>query len=75
MFGEAEAEMIADGCTSTHMKIVLFTLIAFHLSGRDEALAVWNARGEATAPSRAIRRSTSKASPTTPTRSRGSRAG
>lgn len=56
MFGAARDEMIADGCTSTHMQAVFQTLLAFHLSGRDTAEMVWNAQGEAPAPNRAARR-------------------
>ena len=74
MFGGLEAEMIADGLTSTEIRVVFFTLISYHLSGRnkEEAEKVWNRQGELPAPSRAKRRSDKLP---TSARSRGSRAG
>ena len=68
MLGDVEAEMVADGCTSTEIRVVFFTCIAFHLSGREAAEAVWDAQGEAPSPERATRRSKA---PTKATRSRG----
>lgn len=70
MFGGVEEEMIADGLTSEHMKRVFYALVAYHLSGREAAEAVWNGQGEAKAPNRAVRRAKAKSTP-----SRGSRAG
>lgn len=70
MFGDAEEEMIADNLTSGHMKRVFYALVAFHLSGREAAEAVWNNTGEAKAPNRETRRVEAKS-----TRSRGSHAG
>lgn len=65
-------EMLEDGVTSEELKLVLATLVAYHLSDLETAEAVWNARGEAVAPNRAERRSRA---PAKSTRSRGSRAG
>lgn len=65
-------KMLDDGLTSTHLKAVLATLIAFHMSDRESAEAVWNASGEAGAPNRETRRAKT---PAKSTRSRGSRAG
>jgi hypothetical protein len=64
-------EMRADGVTSEQIKRVFATLVAYHSSGAELALAVWNGQGEAPAPNRAQRRagSASKAP------SRGNRAG
>ena len=70
MFGDAQGEMIADNLTSEHMKRVFYVLIAFHLSGREAAEAVWNQAGELKAPNREVRRAEAKS-----TRSRGSHAG
>jgi hypothetical protein len=70
--GDALEEMLDDGVTSAQLKVVLATLLVFHLSDRDQAEAIWNARGETPAPNRAARRSST---PATPSRSRGSRAG
>jgi len=70
MFGGVDEQMAADGLSSGHMERVFQTLIAFHLSGREAAEAVWQAQGEAKAPNREQRRSA-----TTSTRSRGKRAG
>jgi hypothetical protein len=64
-------EMVADGCTSTHVKTAFYTLIAYHMAGQAAAEAVWNAQGEAPAPNREERRSKT---PAKSTRSRGSRA-
>jgi hypothetical protein len=60
LLGEAKQEMIDDGLTSSHFKAVLYTLIAYHLEGRDSALEVWTSRGNRgprTEPSADIRRS------------------
>ena len=70
--GDTLQEMLDDGLSSAHLKVVLATLLVFHLSDREQAEAIWNARGKAPAPNRAARRSTT---PATPTRSRSSRAG
>ena len=72
MFGEAEAEMVADGCTTSQLRVAFYTLLAYHMSGMDAAESVWAARGEAPAPNRATRRSRP---PAKSTRSRGSRVG
>jgi hypothetical protein len=72
MFGGLKDELIADGLTGSHIRIVFYTLIAFHLSGRTVAETVWNNAGEPPAPNREARRSKT---PATSTRSRGSRAG
>jgi hypothetical protein len=63
MFGDAEQEMVDDGLSSAHIKAVFFTLIAFHLSGREAAEVVWDAQGGSAAPNRAQRRSQSKKQP------------
>jgi len=69
--GDTLKEMLDDGLTSTHLKAVLATLMAFHMSDRESAEAVWNASGEAPAPNRETRRKgTAKSA-----RSRGSSAG
>ena len=71
--GDTLKEMLADGLMGAHLKAVLATLIAFHLSGnRMIAEAVWNNQGEAPAPNRASRRKTTA---TPSARSRGSHAG
>jgi hypothetical protein len=70
--GETLDEMLADGVTSSQLKVVLATLLVFHLADREQAEKVWNAQGEAPAPNRAARR---QKTPATPPRSRGSRAG
>jgi len=70
LLGDAEAEMVADGLTSTHMKAVMVTLMAYHLEGREAAELVWDAQGKAPSPNRAGRRH-----PTKPARSRASHAG
>jgi len=72
MLGDTQAEMIADGLSSAAMKLVLVTLIAYHLSGREAAEAVWNNQGEAPAPNRATRRAKA---PAKSARSRGSHDG
>jgi hypothetical protein len=72
LLGGVDEEMVADGLTSAHIKAVFYALIAYHLSGLEAAEAVWNAQGEAPAPSREARR---KSMPAKSTRSRGSRAG
>ncbi|MEN6426100.1 MAG: hypothetical protein ABFE13_12095 [Phycisphaerales bacterium] len=51
MFGDAMAEMLADGRTDNEMEFVHLTLLTFHLYGRDAAEIRWNAQGEAEAPS------------------------
>lgn len=71
LLGEAKQEMIDDGLTSSHFKAVLYTLIAYHLEGRDSALEVWNKQGESGAPNRAKRRHPAKQA----AQSRGSRGG
>ncbi len=68
--GDALQEMLDDGLTSAQLKHVLATLLVYHLSDREHAEAVWNARGEAPAPNREARRH-----PAATSRSRGSRAG
>jgi len=78
IFGGAEAEMIADGLTNTHIRVTFFTLIAFHMYGLESAQTFWNAQGEAPAPNRAARRHSPKKSARATAksaRSRGSRAG
>ena len=74
MFGDAAAEMVADGCTGAEMQAVFVTLISYHLAGRslEAAELVWSAQGEASAPNRTARRSKTAAKPA---RLRGSRAG
>ena len=71
ILGDAEAQMVADGLTNTHIKVAFYALIAYHLYGLEAAEAVWNAQGEAIAPNRRTRRSKA---PAKSTRSRGSRA-
>ena len=56
MFGGVEEEMANDGCSSGQMKAVFYTLIAYHLSGREAAEAVWNSQGNLAAPNRETRR-------------------
>lgn len=68
MFGEAEAQMVADDCTSTDIRTVFNTLIAYHLSGEDVAKTIWESAGEAPAPNRQERRAKA------PATARGSRA-
>ena len=68
LFGEGEAAMVADGCTAAEMKAVFYTLVAWHLGGKEAAEAVWESggdEGKVPAPNRAQKRS----------RPRGSRAG
>jgi len=69
LFGGVDAEMAADGCTSTQIERVFYTLLAYHLSGRETAERVWEMPGEPAAPSRATQRTAKR------TRSRGSRDG
>ena len=68
--GETLAEILADGFTDRELKVVLTTLIAYHMGGLEAAEAVWNNQGEAPAPNRAERRSQAK-----PPRPASSRAG
>ena len=70
MMGPAKARLLADGASAATLKLVWMTLIAYHTQGEAVAEIVWNARGEAPAPSRAVRRAAAAPS----TRSRGSRA-
>lgn len=56
MFGGVDEEMVADGCTSSQIKAVFYTLMAYHIKDVDAAEAVWNAQGESSAPNRAARR-------------------
>lgn len=70
--GETLQTMLDDGLTSVEFKAVLATLMAYHMSDRDAAEAVWNAQGEASGPNRATRRAKS---PAKSTPSRASRAG
>jgi hypothetical protein len=71
MFGGIEPQMIEDGLSTEHIRVTFYTLLAFHLSGRDAAELYWNAQGEAPASSRTTRRQETTKS----TRSRGSTAG
>jgi len=80
LYGDVEARMIADGCTSTQVKAVLATATVFYLQGRAFAEAFWMTQGwalsgEPPAPNRATRRSQGKGRATPSTRSRGSAAG
>ena len=70
LFGDVEAEMIADYCTPGEIGVAFTTLMAAHCYGIKAAEAVWSSPGEAPAPNRAARR---KKTPATLTRSRGSR--
>ena len=72
LFGGLEKQMIDDGLTNTHLRVVFYTLIAYQQT-RDLKLAeqVWNAQGEAIAPNRETRRRKPAAKSTRP---RGSRA-
>ncbi len=72
LMGDTLQEMLDDGLTSAHVKAVLYTLLAFHLGGREAAEVVWERQGKAAAPNRETRRTRE---PTRSTRSRGSRAG
>jgi hypothetical protein len=56
IFGGLEDELAEAGLTGAHMDAIFGTLMAFHLSGREAAEAVWNAQGKAPAPNRAARR-------------------
>jgi len=71
ILGGVEQEMVEDGLSSAHIKAVFYTLIAWHLSGQETALEVWNKQGKAPAPNRAARR----ASRTKSVRQRGSQDG
>lgn len=71
MYGDAEARMVADGCTGSQVKAVLMTVTQFYLEGREAAELVWESQGEAPAPSREARRHATTKS----TRSRGSTVG
>jgi hypothetical protein len=52
--GDTLEEMLEDGVTKEQFKLVLKTLMVFHMTDDREAAAlVWNARGEVTAPNRA----------------------
>lgn len=68
--GDQLKAMLDDGVTGGELKLVLATLIVFHLMDRKAAEAVWNAQGEAAAPNRAERREVAAKS----ARSRGSHA-
>ena len=70
IFGGVDEQLAADDCTSAQIKLVFYTLMAWHISGREAAETVWEARGETVAPNRAARRHPAKSTP-----SRGSRAG
>jgi hypothetical protein len=74
LFGGVDAEMAADGLTSAHVKLAFATLLAYHLSGRDAAEAVWNAGG-VPVPLAPTNRETRRAAGTKPMKSRDSRAG
>lgn len=63
MFGTGKDEMIANGCTSSQIRAVFFTLMAYHTTGIEAAEAMWNAQGEAVAPSRSERRASAKSAP------------
>jgi hypothetical protein len=54
--GDTLQEMLDDGVRASELKLVLATLIVFHLLDSDHAELVWNSGGEAPAPSRAARR-------------------
>lgn len=71
LLGDTRDEMAADGLTSAHIKIVYWTLFAWHVYGEEVAKVVWDNQGELSAPNRATRRASSAKS----ARSRGSRAG
>ncbi len=71
LFGGLKEELL-DFLTSEQLKVISGTLICYHLNGREQAEALWNAQGEAPAPNRETRRSKP---PAKSTRSRGSRAG
>jgi hypothetical protein len=58
LFGGVDEEMVADGRTSTQIKAVFYTLVAYHISGQEAAEAVWEAQGEAPSPNRKQRRAT-----------------
>jgi hypothetical protein len=60
--GDTLAEILADGFTDRELKVVLTTLVAYHMGGIEAAEAVWNNQGEATTPNRAERRSQPKTS-------------
>ena len=68
LFGDLKQQMIDDGCTSSQMKAVFWTLKHYHLSGIEAAEKFWNSLGEAEAPDR--EKPTTKAA-----RPRGSHAG
>ena len=72
LFGGLEDELVADNCTPSELRIVFFTLIAFHLYGTETAEAIWNNAGKAPAPKRTTRRSKT---PAKSTRRRGSPTG
>jgi hypothetical protein len=50
--------------SSVKIQHVFMTLVAWHLNGREAALAVWRHQGEAAAPNRAGRRQASRGSGT-----------
>jgi len=64
MMGDGQALMIENGCTSSQIRAVFFTLMAYHTTGIEAAEAMWNAQGEAPAPNRETRRkATAKSTP------------
>ena len=68
VFGDTKQELVADGVTSDCLKRLFYTLITYHMHGKEAAERMWN-QGEAIAPNRAQRRA--KTSPG----SRGSQGG
>ena len=56
LMGAAKVELFADSVSGATLKLVWMTLIAYHTQGRAVAEIIWNARGEAPALSRTVRR-------------------
>lgn len=61
ILGGVEQQMIDDGCTVEQIRVVWYTLVAYHLYGEGIAKMVWSQQGEVpAAPNRAARRHTDK---------------
>ena len=76
VLGDAQQEMLDNAVPPEWQQHVFGTLLAWHMSGEDAAVAVWEDKnpGEAPAPNRATRRRAGSASGGA-TRSRGSSSG
>ncbi len=61
LFGDAEADMIADGLTSAQIRHVFMTLVVWHAFSEDAAVAVWEGKAASPEPANRAERRASKA--------------